>query len=163
MKEWLAGLDPQERLLVYGASALLAVLLLYVVLVHPFHSSYDKLRDGVEERRATLQWMQESALKVKQLKEANPVAGKGMEGRSLLSVTDDAARASGLGPALKRVEPDGSTGVRVWLENASFDSVIGWLDVMASRYGVDVDNASMERTETRGRINARLSLQAPAP
>jgi general secretion pathway protein M len=163
MKEWLAGLDPQERLLVYGAAAILAVLMLYVVLLHPFHSSYDKLRDGVEERRATLQWMQESALKVKQLKGANPAAGKGMEGRSLLSVTDDAARAAGLGPALKRVEPDGSTGVRVWLENASFDSVIGWLDVMASRYGVDVDSASMERTETRGRINTRLNLQAPAP
>ena len=149
--------------MVYGAAAVLAVLLLYVVLVHPFHSSYDRLRDGVEERRATLQWMQESALKVKQLKAASPVAGKGMEGRSLLSVTDNAARAAGLGQALKRVEPDGSTGVRVWLENASFDSVIGWLDVMASRYGVDVDSASMERTETRGRINARLSLQAPAP
>jgi general secretion pathway protein M len=163
MKEWLAGLDPQERLLVYGAAAVLAVILLYAVVVHPFHNSYDKLRNGVEERRATLLWMQESALKVKQLKGANPVAGKGMAGRSLLSVTDDAARAAGLGSALKRVEPDGSTGVRVWLEDASFDSVIGWLGVMASRYGVDVDSASMERAAARGRINARLSLQAPAP
>ena len=163
MKEWLAGLDPQERLLVYAAGAVLAVILLYAVLVHPFHSSYDKLRNGVEENRATLLWMQESALKVKQLKGANPVAGKGMAGRSLLSVTDDAARSAGLGTALKRVEPDGSTGVRVWLEDAAFDSVIGWLGVMASRYGVDVDSASMERAGARGRINARLSLQAPAP
>jgi len=163
MKEWLAGLDPQERLLVYGVAAVLAVILLYAVLVHPFHSSYDKLRNGVEESRSTLLWMQESALKVKQLKGANPAAGKGMAGRSLLSVTDDAARSAGLGTALKRVEPDGSTGVRVWLEDAAFDSVIGWLGVMASRYGVDVDSASMERAEARGRINARLSLQAPAP
>jgi general secretion pathway protein M len=161
MKEWLAGLDPQERLMVYSAAAVVAVILLYAVLVHPFYSSYDKLRDDVEERRTTLRWMQESALKVEQLKEANPAAGKGMEGRSLLSVTDDAARAAGLGAALKRVEPDGSAGVRVWLEDAPFDSVIGWLDVMASRYGVEVDTASMERTEARGRINARLNLQAP--
>ena len=162
MKEWLAGLDPQERLLVYGAGAALGVLLLYVILVHPFHSSYDRLKEGVEDRRATLQWMQEGAVKVRQLRGANPVSGKGMQGRSLLSVTDDAARAAGLGAALKRVEPDGSTGVRVWLEDASFDSVIGWLHVMASRYGVDVDSASMERTAARGRVNARLSLQAPA-
>jgi general secretion pathway protein M len=163
MKEWLAGLDPQERLLVYVAAAVLAVILLYAVLVHPFHSSYDKLRNGVDESRGTLMWMQESALKVKQLKGANPAAGKGMAGRSLLSVTDDAARSAGLGQALKRVEPDGSTGVRVWLEDASFDSVIGWLGVMASRYGVDVDSASMERAAARGRVNARLSLQAPVP
>jgi general secretion pathway protein M len=61
------------------------------------------------------------------------------------------------------VEPDGSTGVRVWLEDASFDSVVGWLGVMASRYGVDVDTASMERAATTGRINARLSLQASPP
>ena len=163
MKGWLAGLDAQQRLLVYGVAALLAVLLLYAVLVHPFHVRYDELRDGVEERRATLQWMQQSALKVKQLKGANPAAGKGMEGRSLLSVTDDSARTAGLGAALKRVEPDGSTGVRVWLEDASFDSVVGWLGVMASRYGVDVDTASMERAATTGRINARLSLQASQP
>jgi general secretion pathway protein M len=163
MKEWLARLDPQERLLVYGAAAVLGVILVYAVLLHPFHSSYERLRNGVEERRATLQWMQESALKVKELRGANPAAGKGMEGRSVLSVTDDAARAAGLGPALKRVEPDGSTGVRVWLEDASFDSVVGWLGVMASRYGVDVDSASMERTEKRGRVNARLSLQAAGP
>jgi general secretion pathway protein M len=163
MKEWLAGLDPQERLLVYGAGALLAVILVYVALLHPFHSSYERLRDGVEERRTTLQWMQESAVKVQQLRGANPAAGMGMEGRSLLSVTDDAARAAGLGNALKRVEPDGSNGVRVWLEDAAFDSVVGWLSVMASRYGVDVDSASMERTAARGRVNARLSLQAAAP
>jgi general secretion pathway protein M len=163
MKEWLARLDPQERLLVYGAAAVLGVILVYAVLLHPFHSSYERLRNGVEERRATLQWMQESALKVKELRGASPAAGKGMEGRSVLSVTDDAARAAGLGPALKRVEPDGSTGVRVWLEDASFDSVVGWLGVMASRYGVDVDSASMERTEKRGRVNARLSLQAAGP
>lgn len=163
MKEWLAGLDPQERLFVYAGAAVLAVVLVYVVLLHPLHSGYDRLRSGVEERRATLQWMQEAALKVKQLKSANPIAGEGMGGRSLLSVTDDTARAAGLGSALKRVEPDGSTGVRVWLEDASFDSVVGWLGVMASRYGVDVDSASLERADARGRVNARLSLQAAAP
>jgi len=163
MKEWLAGLDAQQRLLVYGVAVSLAVLLLYAVLVHPFHVSYDELRDGVEQRRATLQWMQESALKVKQLKGANPAAGKGMEGRSLLSVTDDSARTAGLGAALKRVEPDGSTGVRVWLEDAPFDSVAGWLSVMDAHYGVDVDSATLERAATTGRINARLSLQATPP
>ena len=116
----------------------------------------------MEQRRATLQWMQETAVKVKQLKGANPAA-QGMAGRSLLSVTDGSARTAGLGDALKRVEPDGSTGVRVWLEGAPFDSVIGWLRVMSSSYGVDVDSASIERTATAGRVNARLSLQAPQP
>jgi len=162
MKAWLASLDPRERLMVYAAAGVLAVLLFYVVLLHPFYSSYDKLRDGVEQRRATLQWMQESAVKVRQLKGANPAA-QGMAGRSLLSVTDGSARTAGLGDALKRVEPDGSTGVRVWLEGAPFDSVIGWLRVMSSSYGVDVDSASIERTSTPGRVNARLSLQAPQP
>jgi general secretion pathway protein M len=162
MKAWLASLDPRERLMVYAAAGVLAVLLFYVVLLHPFYSSYDKLRDGVEQRRATLQWMQETAVKVRQLKGANPAA-QGMAGRSLLSVTDGSARTAGLGDALKRVEPDGSNGVRVWLEGAPFDSVIGWLRVMSSSYGVDVDSASIERTATAGRVNARLSLQAPQP
>ena len=159
IKEWLAGLEQKERLLVFGAAGLLGVILLYAIFVRPLHTKYNKLATSVEEQHETLQWMQQSASRVQQLKGASPAAGNGLGGRSLLSVTDSAARAAKLGSALKKVEPEGRDGVRVWFESATFDSVVGWLDVMGSRYGADVETITLERTKQAGRVNIRVTLR----
>ena len=162
MKDWLAGLEPRERAIVYVAAALLAVILIYSIFIQPLYSTYDKLVSSVDQQRETVQWMQQNATTVRQLKGANPAAG-GLGGRSLLSVTDAAARKAKLGPALKRVEPEGSDAVRVWLDAAAFDAVVGWLEVMSSRYGADVDTITLERAEAAGRVNVRLTLRASGP
>ncbi len=161
MKAWLAGLEPRERMLVMAAGAVLAVLLVYALLLQPFYSQHGKLRTSVAEQHETLQWMQQSAATVRQLRGSGQTAGTGLGGRSLLSVADSSAREAGLGPALKRVEPEGSSGVRVWLDGALFDYVIGWLDTLGSRYGVDIESITLEQSGASGRVNARLTLQAP--
>jgi len=162
MKDWLAGLEPRERVIVYAAAILLAVLLVYSIVIRPLYSAYDKRVSGVDLQRETVQWMQQNAATVRQLKAANPAA-EGLGGRSLLSVTDAAARTANLGPALKRVEPEGSDAVRVWLDGAAFDAVVGWLEVMSSRYGADVDTITLERADAAGLVNVRLTLRAAGP
>lgn len=163
MKEWLAGLEPRERMLVYAAAAVVGVILVYAIFIAPLYSKYDKLVDSVDQQRETVQWMQQNAVTIRQLKGAGPAAGQGLAGRSLLSVADSEARSARLGPALKRVEPEGSDAVRVWLDGASFDELVGWLEVMSSRYGADVDTITLERAEAAGLVNARLTLRAVAP
>jgi general secretion pathway protein M len=163
MKDWLAGLEPRERMLVYAAAAVVGVILVYAILIAPLYSKYDKLVDSVDQQRETAQWMQQNAVTIRQLKGAGPAAGQGLAGRSLLSVADSEARSARLGPALKRVEPEGSDAVRVWLDGASFDDLVGWLEVMSSRYGADVDTISLERAEGAGLVNARLTLRAIGP
>jgi type II secretory pathway component PulM len=50
----------------------------------------------------------------------------------------------------------------VWLEDAAFDQVVKWLGVISSTYGIGIDSATMERVAgSVGKINARLTLQAP--
>lgn len=163
MKAWLAGLAPRERMLVLAAAGVLVVLLIYALLLAPFYSRHGKLETGVEEQRETLHWMQQNAATVRQLRGSGQTASTGLGGSSLLSVADSSARSSGLGPALKRVEPEGSSGVRVWLDGATFDAVVGWLDSMSTRYGVDVESITLEQSGASGRVNARLTLQAPGP
>lgn len=162
MKAWLAGLEPRERMLVLAAMGALVLLLVYALLLQPFYSKHSKLRNSVAEQHQTLQWMQQNAATVRQLQGSGQAASTGLAGRSLLSVADASARSAGLGPALKRVEPEGSSGVRVWLDGAAFDSVIGWLDSMGRQYGVDIESVSFEQSGASGRVNVRLTLQAPA-
>jgi general secretion pathway protein M len=161
MKEWLAGLEPRERLMVYAAAGAMAVLLFWLLLLRPFHAGHDRLTTSVAEQRETLQWMAQSAARVKQLQRSGATQAGGLGGRSLLSATDAAARTAGLGPALKKVEPDGSHGVRVWLDGARFDDIVGWLEVMGSRYGADIDTITLEKGTAPGFVNVRLNLQIP--
>jgi general secretion pathway protein M len=104
--------------------------------------------------------MQESAQTLTQLKRSSNNAAQGLGGRSLLSVADSTARAGGLGPALKRVEPEGSDSVRVWLEGAPFDVLVKWLGTLSTIHGVNAETVTMERSDATGRVSARLTLQA---
>ncbi|MGD8630150.1 MAG: type II secretion system protein M [Gammaproteobacteria bacterium] len=160
MRAWFEGLDQRERLLVMAGSALLAVFLVIVLVWLPVRSGYNSLKASVAEQRDTAAWMQRSAQQLAELKRSGGTAAVGLGGRSLLAVTDSTARAGGLGAELKRVEPEGRDSVRVWLDGAPFDVLVKWLTTLNSTHGILVDNATLERTESAGRVDARLTLQA---
>ena len=160
MKAWLENLDPRERMMVAAGGALFVLFLLYIMVWSPLHSGYDTMKETVEEQRATALWMQQSAQTLKGLKGSAGSTAQGRGGRSLLSVADSTARAGGLGPALKRVEPEGSDSVRVWLEGAPFDVLVKWLGTLSTIHGVNAETVTMERSDATGRVNARLTLQA---
>jgi general secretion pathway protein M len=160
MRDWFEGLESRERLLVMAGSALLAVFLVIVLVWLPVRSGYNDLKASVAGQRDTAAWMQRSAQQLAGLKRSGGAEAAGLGGRSLLAVTDSTARAGGLGAELKRVEPEGRDSVRVWLDGASFDVLVKWLATLNSTHGILVDNATLERTESAGRVNARLTLQA---
>ncbi len=162
MMAWLESLAPRERLMVMVAAVVVVLLLAYALIWSPLRGGYLERRDSVAGQRETAVWMQESAQKLAQLKSSG-TRTQGLGRQSLLSLADSSARAGGLASALKRVEPEGGNSVKVWLEGASFDQLIQWLASLDERYGVSADTISMERVaDAAGRVNARLTLQAPA-
>ncbi|MEN8206839.1 MAG: type II secretion system protein M [Pseudomonadota bacterium] len=160
MKAWLDNLEPRERMMLAAGATLLVLFLIYILVLSPIHSGYDTLRNTVDEQRTTALWMQESVQTLARLKRSSGRAAQGLGGRSLLSVADSTARAGGLGPALKRVEPEGSDSVRVWLDGAPFDVLVKWLGTLSTIHGVNAETVTIERSGTAGRVNARLTLQA---
>jgi general secretion pathway protein M len=162
MKAWFASLGGREQLMVAAAAFVFALFLVYALVWSPLQTSHETLQTRVNAQRATAAWMTQSAGQLQQLQRARGPAARGLGGKSLLAMADSTARANGLGSSLKRVEPEGSNNVRVWLEDASFDQVVKWLGIISSTYGIGTDSASMERVAgSVGKINARLTLQAP--
>lgn len=160
MKDWFLGLEPRERNLVGGGAAILVLLLLYSIIWEPIASSYTELDDSVQQQQETLAWMQQAAAQIKALQRSGDSAG-GLGGRSLLAVVDQSARSGGLGNAIKRIEPDGSKGVKVWLEGAAFDPMILWLGKLAKSFRIEPSMITLEPIGG-GRVNARLTLLEPA-
>lgn len=160
MKAWFDALEPREQHLLIIGAALLLILLLYVGAWEPLQKRVDDMRVSTAEQRTLLVWMQEAAQEVTQLRATRSQRPQTASGQSLLSLVDRSARAARLGPALKRVQPDGSQRVGVWLEAASFDDVMAWLAVLDARSGVHVVSSVFEAKDAPGRVDARLVFEA---
>ena len=157
MKDWFLGLQTQERITVTAGAVALAIMLFYVAVWDPIHSSVEQLEKNVAKQAPLLQWMQQAAEDVKNLKGTKSQL-KSKAGQSLLSLVDSTAKSSKLGDALKRVKPDGEKKVRVWLENASFDAMVTWLEKLNKNYGIEVLTLVIERRDGHGEIDASITF-----
>jgi general secretion pathway protein M len=161
IKDWFFGLEPRERLLVASGAVLLTLLLLYLLIWEPVAGRYAALQESVATQQQNLAWMQQAAVQINALKGSNTSTARGLGGRSLLAVVDQSVRAGGLGGAIKRIEPDGTKGVKVWLEGAAFDPMILWLGKLSKSYAIEPSLITLEPIGA-GRVNARLTLLEPA-
>jgi len=161
LRQYWEQLQARERRILSFGGAAAAVLLLYALVWDPFTSRIAQLENSVTAQRATLAWMQQAAVEARSLRSLRGSAGAGAGGRSLLALSDETAKAHGLGAAVKRVQPDGQHTVRVWLEGAAFDDLLRWLDTVAGRHGIRIAALNVEHLpNTPGKVNARLTLES---
>jgi len=76
-----------------------------------------------------------------------------------MAVVDQTAKKNELSAAMKRIEPAGDHSVRVWIEQASFDTLTTWLDELNRSYNVHVQLITLDREAGAGRVNARITLE----
>jgi general secretion pathway protein M len=155
VRDWIDGLSPRERNLVYGAGALLVLALVYLVLVLPFQTSGRKLNARVQQKSTDLAWMQAQAPAAMQA--AGIAQGAGSD-ESLVVLVDRTARDAGLGTALRDQSPDGNSGLRLRLEGASFDTLVVWLASLQQQHGVTIEIANIDAAGP-GLVNATLGLK----
>jgi general secretion pathway protein M len=162
-REWVAGLAPRERNLVYVAAGVVAVALVYLAVVMPLQTMSARRAARVEQKGADLAWMRQVA---PQVRAAAAAGGASTSSESLVVLVDRTAREAGLGSALRDQSPSGEHGLRLRLESAPFDVLVTWLALLQQRYGVTIETASVDAAGTPGLVNASLSLAhgaAPGP
>lgn len=156
LRQWLGGLSPRERNLVYLACAVLGLALVYFALVLPITSAAATRAARVEQKSADLAWMRQVAPQVI----ASAAAGGGAAGsdESLVVLVDRTGRQAGLGNAIRDQSPSGEHGLRLRLEAAPFDVLVTWLAVLQQQHGVSVDAATIDAGSAPGLVNASLTL-----
>lgn len=156
IRAWLDSLAERERRMVIWGGIATAVILFFGALVIPLHAAAGKSAERVVRKQDDLAWMRGVA---PELRAAGPANGSAAAGGSLVVVIDQTARAAGLGSALAGSQPSGSGGIRVRLDGAAFDAVVGWLAQLQQQHGIHVESATVDRTATSGIINASLILK----
>jgi general secretion pathway protein M len=155
LEAWLAGLSARERQMVTWGGLAAAVLVFLGAIVLPLYTVAARLETRVEQKREDLVWMRGVA---GELRAAGP-AGAAGSGQSLIVIVDQTARTAGLGSAVTGTQPSGTGGVRVRLEGASFDTVVGWLASLEQQHGLRIESATIDRGAQSGIVNASVILR----
>jgi general secretion pathway protein M len=155
---WERMSERDRRTLAIGA-LVVALLLGWALVWHPLSMRRAELRETVESQRRDLAYVRVATADVDRLRAAGMQSRGDRQGRSLLALADATARSAGLEGALRRVEPVGTSGVRVSFEFASFDVLIAWIEQLTREYGVEATDFSADRADGVGLVNARVTLQ----
>jgi len=159
LKDWYAARETREQRILLAGALGLTVLLFWGLVWAPLGDSIEREQARVDNKLADLQWMHGAAHELKTLgtgtNSRNARIGRG---QSLLAIADRSLRAAGLGEALQRIQPDGETRVRVWLENAAFDASLNWLNTLTSQQGVQIDSLGVDRQDKGNTVNLQASL-----
>jgi len=157
IKAWYKALQPQERLLVLSVGGVVAVALLYLVLFAPLANSLSARQNRVAVKQQDLAWMRSVSNTVRMAVASRP-GQRGSNGESLVVLINRTAQQAGITGALVNQAPQGDSGIRVRLEGASFDALVTWIGLLEQQFGVQVDTASLDRSDKIGIVNASLML-----
>jgi type II secretory pathway component PulM len=157
MNAWLQALSERERrLVIFGAVG--AVLLLVFAVMFPLGRSVASAHNRIAQKQQDLAWMKGVA---PQLAAAGSVAAPPTTQESLIVLIDRSARELGLGANLTSSEPSGQGGLRVRLEKAPFDILVGWLARLSDQNGIKVESATVDGAGEPGVVNASIVLRSP--
>lgn len=149
LREWLGGLAPRDRNALLVLVAFVTVSVLWLAILRPAAAWREAAAERHARALAELTWMQahRSAL-------APPGATTGAGERGLLSAVAAAARAHQV--TLSRYQPESSGQVTVELQGQSFNAVIGWIEALRERQGIEVTFLNLQRADAPGMVNGRI-------
>jgi type II secretory pathway component PulM len=145
-----SGLSSREQVFV-RVGALIAALLLLIGLPVQLHSKAQKASQRVLTKTADLAYVNSVI----------PILGSApapQDGVPLVSVVDTTTRDAGLSAELRGTEPAGSDALRARFEGASFEQLTNWIVHLGQDFGVSVQQATFEHTDSPGRVNASVVL-----
>lgn len=157
LREWFDKLAPRERWLVLAAAGFAAFALVYALGLQPLYSARGRAALAVEQQRSLLNDLEQVA---RRFGPQGGTSGPAVpSGESLVVLVDRSTRERGLGPYLKRNQPEGANGVRIRLENVPFDELTTWLASVQATQGLAAVSASFDPTGESGRVNSNLVLE----
>jgi len=153
MKAWFLSLQERERLILFGGVAAALLIVMWAFVLTPLGNESAALRESVTQKQRLL--IDLGRVEAMQLG-GSPSPAQEAE-LSLVVLVDRTAQSYGL--ALRSTRPDGSDGINVTFEAASFDSLLDWLITLETTHGATVESASFSGTREPGLVNGQLFLR----
>jgi general secretion pathway protein M len=158
IKNWYQGLQQRERQLVLAASAVIIITLLYLTIWEPIHQGIEDQTQKYQTQADILDWMQTASVEVRTLKASGAAKRRINSSQPVTLLVENSAATAGIKPYLSKLESTSEKGARITIDAASFDQLLLWLNTLQSQYGITVSSANLDRNNTPGAVNARMTL-----
>jgi general secretion pathway protein M len=157
-QQWLNTLEQRERVIVIGGAICLVIMLFYLAIWEPITSRHGKQQLQYESQRQLYNWMKNASAEIRSLNSAGNSTTARSRNQSISSLADRSATTSGIKPFIEKIEQS-KKGVNVRLKSANFDRIVIWLTDLENKYGIIASKVKLEKTETKGAVNARITLE----
>lgn len=154
----LDAMEKRERLMVITASIVVVFTLFYALAWEPVFAEREAQQQRYQSQGQMLIWMKDSGQQIKTLTSSGASSSARFKNQSTSSLIDRSAQSMGVKSFIKKQSSD-KKGVKIELEQASFDRVIAWLHDMQKIYGITTSSIKIEKQDKPGSVDVRVTLE----
>jgi len=156
--QWLNTLEKRERHIVIAGAISLLIMLFYLVVWEPITSNHEQQKLQNDSQRQLYSWMKNASSKIQSLQSSGNSSIARSRNQSISSLADRSATASGIKQFIEKIEQS-KKGVKIRLKLANFDRIVIWLTDLENKYGIIASKVKIEKTETKGAVDAQITLE----
>lgn len=157
MKQYWQQMSERERRMVSAMVLVVAATLYYLLIWEPITSRSAMLEQRITAQSETLAWMQHASQQIRA--QGRSATSRRADNLSLISSINQAVNQHGLSKEIERIQPDGSSRVRVWFREVSFQQLVRWLHSVQNSSGARVAMLVVDAGDEGGRVSARIELE----
>lgn len=148
------NLGQRDRLAVNTLAIFSVSLFIIYGLIMPAINFHSEARNLFKQEQEMVQWLKSLAPAIEQL-DTEIKATPSSQGNTLSAVNNSAKQFK---LTIKRVQPENSGDLRVWMEDINFNNALKWLHHL-SQTGITTKDITLERT-SEGSVNLRATFSS---
>ena len=145
--------QPREKLLIGIAAGLVLLLIAAQFIVKPLSAYPGSQKRLLDQAQRDLTVMKEGKIA---LSGATPQIKESLESGEAQSMITNSAGQKGL--TISRRQPNGDSGLTVWLERADSKLLYSWISGLTGRYSISLLGANLNRNDD-GTVRAQLTFK----
>ena len=128
-------------------------LLVYFILLEPSYHYYNASKSDYLKGRELLSWMEQNKSKIA----TDQTPQKKRQELPLSQFVSSSAEAKKI--SITRLQPQGNQGVRIWMNEVNFASLIDFLSTL-SENGFNINSITVDKTTSPGVVNAQCLIMS---
>ncbi len=152
-------MSPRERFLSVLAMVVVLFYSVYLFVVDPILADNIVLEQKIKAQQQAYQYLNNISTEVIRLRNQQPKMDNDEQRLSLMAIIDASSAEKDMKSCIKRMIPDETDTVTLWLENCSFDRFIEWMAVLEAEQGISVNQISVEAEQVnKDKVSIKVML-----
>lgn len=157
MKKWWLSLSAQEQQTVMFGSIVGGALLLILMIWLPLVNTVSTMREQLISDQELVIWLQQAKADILYLRGGSQAQGDA--DLSLMALVDQTLRASNVNAKLDQLQQTGPDQVKLTFAKISYDEMMTWLELLASKHAVQVERIHVATTGVTGAVQVDMVLR----